>query len=143
MAGYGQSFANSMLLLWFNGTAIPNLADNAASSPLTNLYVSLHTEDPTSTGDQTTHECAYTSYARVPVARTSSGWTITDNKVVPVADIVFPTCTGGSETAKFFVIGKASSGAGLIMYVGDLNPTIAIANTIVPRIKSTSSIQEN
>ncbi len=41
------------------------IADNAATSPITNLYVSLHTGDPGEAGDQTTSEAAYTSYARV------------------------------------------------------------------------------
>ena len=68
----GNTFENDLLGLIFNGTAIANLADDAATSPLTELYVSLHTADPGEAGDQTTNECAYTSYARVAVARTSS-----------------------------------------------------------------------
>lgn len=61
----GNTFENDWLLLIFNATAIANIADNAASAPLTNLYVSLHTADPGEAGDQTTNEAAYTSYARV------------------------------------------------------------------------------
>jgi len=34
-----NAFENSLLKLIFNATAIANLADNAATSPLTNLYV--------------------------------------------------------------------------------------------------------
>lgn len=49
-AGKGDTFENDVLKLIFNGTAIANLADNAASSPLTNLEVSLHTADPTDSG---------------------------------------------------------------------------------------------
>lgn len=55
----GNTFENDLLLLIFNATAIGNIADNAASSPLTNLYVSLHTGDPGEAGNQTTNECAY------------------------------------------------------------------------------------
>lgn len=94
----GNTFENDLLKLIFNATAIANIADNAATSPLTNLYVSLHTADPGEAGDQTTNEAAYTSYARVAVARTSGGWTITDNSVSPNSDITFPEATGGSET---------------------------------------------
>jgi hypothetical protein len=42
----GNTFENDLLKLIFNATAIANLADNASSSPFTNLYVSLHTSDP-------------------------------------------------------------------------------------------------
>jgi len=68
-----NAFENSLLKLIFNATAIANLADNAATSPLTNLYVSLHTADPGEAGDQSTNEVSYTSYARVAVARTTGG----------------------------------------------------------------------
>jgi hypothetical protein len=51
--GKGATFDNDLLKLIFNATGIANIADNAASSPLTNLYVSLHTADPTSSGNQT------------------------------------------------------------------------------------------
>src|SRR6266403_2144335 len=59
-----NTFENDCLKLVFNGTAIANIADNAASSPLTNLYLSLHTADPGEAGVQTTNECAYTAYPR-------------------------------------------------------------------------------
>ena len=73
MAGKSDTFENDLLKLIFNATAIANISDNAASSPLTNLFVALHTADPTDSGTQTSNEVAYTSYARVAVARTSGG----------------------------------------------------------------------
>jgi len=79
----GNTWENDLLKLIFNATAIANIAANAASSPLTNLYVSLHTADPGEAGDQTTSEATYTSYARVAVARTSGGFTVTGNSVSP------------------------------------------------------------
>ena len=91
--GKNAAFSNAFLKLVFQGTAIANIADNAASSPLTDLYAALHTADPGTAGDQTTSECTYTSYARVAVSRDASGWSISGNKVVPAADIVFPTAT--------------------------------------------------
>ena len=71
MAGKSATFENDILKLIFNGTAITNVADNAATSPLANLYVSLHTADPTDAGNQTSNEISYTGYARVAVARNS------------------------------------------------------------------------
>jgi hypothetical protein len=82
-----NTFEKDLVKLIFNATAIANIADNAATSPLINLYVSLHTADPGEAGDQTTSETAYTGYARIPVARTSGGWTITNNSVSPAANI--------------------------------------------------------
>ena len=71
-----NAFETDLLELIFNGTTIANIADNAASSPATNLYVSLHTADPGEGGDQSSSETSYGSYARVAVARTSGGWTV-------------------------------------------------------------------
>jgi hypothetical protein len=41
------------------------------------VCISLHTADPGEAGDQTTSEATYKSYARVSVARTTAGWTVT------------------------------------------------------------------
>lgn len=138
-----NTFENDILKLIFNATPIANLADNAAASPLTNLYVALHTADPGEAGDQTTSEISYTGYARVAVARTSGGWTITDNSVSPNANIEFGECTAGSGTATWATIGTAASGAGKVLYRGALTPSIAVAAGVIPRIKTTSTITED
>jgi hypothetical protein len=137
-----NAFENDLLELIFNGTAIANLADNAASSPLTNLYVSLHTADPGEAGNQSTNEIAYTSYARVAVARTSGGWTVTNNSVSPTANIDFPAATGGSGTATHFGVGSASSGAGVLYYSGTVTPNISITSGVTPRLTTASTITE-
>lgn len=139
----GNTFENDVLKLIFNATAIANIADNAASSPLTNLYASLHTGDPGETGSQTTSEAAYTSYARVAVARTSGGWTVTNNSVSPVANIDFPAATGGTETITHAAIGTDSSGAGKILYKGSISPTIAVSSGVTPRLTTASTITED
>lgn len=112
-------------------TAITGLLANAAS-PDTNLYVSLHTADPGAGGSQTTSEAAYTGYARVAVARTSSGWSISGETISNVAAIIFPACTGGSETETFFGIGTDSSGVGNLLYAGPLSASLAVSNGITP-----------
>lgn len=136
-------FENDLLSLIFNGTPISNLADNAASGPLTNLYVALHTANPDEDGNQSTSEISYTGYARVAVARTSGGWTITGNSVSPVAAIEFAEMTGGAGgTATYASIGVASTGSGKILYAGALTPTVTVATGVIPRIKNTSTITE-
>jgi hypothetical protein len=134
----GNTFENDLMKLFFQGTAIANLADNAASSPNTNLYVSLHTADPGEAGDQTTSEASYTGYARVAVARTSSGWTVTNNSVTNASAITFPQCTGGSNTISHFAVGTASSGAGKILYKGELTASLAVSNLIIPEFASST-----
>jgi hypothetical protein len=139
----GNTWENDLLKLAFNATAIANIADNAASSPLTNLYVSLHTADPGETGDQTTSEATYTSYARVAVARTSGGWTVTANSVSPAANIDFPAATGGTNTITHFGVGSASSGAGKLLYKGTVTPNISVSNGVTPRLTTASAITED
>lgn len=144
MAGEkGGSYADSLLKLIFNATAIATVADNAASSPITNLFCSLHTSDPTAAGNQTSSEITYTSYARVAVARTSSGWTVTTNSVSPVAAITFPAGTGGSGTATYFGVGTLTSGSGVLLYAGPITPNIVCGSGITPIIGTGSTVTES
>ena len=138
-----NAFENSLLKLIFNATAIANLADNAASSPLTNLYVSLHTADPGEAGDQSTSEATYTGYARVAVLRTSGGWTVTNNSVSPVANIDFANCTAGTNTITYFGVGTASTGAGVLYYSGTVSPSISVSSGVTPRLTTASTITED
>jgi hypothetical protein len=139
-----DSFENSWLKLVFNATAIANIADNAATAPLTNLYVALHTADPGEAGTQSTSEISYTGYARVAVARTTGGWTVTGNSVSPAAAITFPASTGGTGgTANFFSVGVAASGATTILYSGAVSPTIAVASGVTPQLTTATAITED
>jgi hypothetical protein len=142
MAAKGSTFSNDYLKLIFHAIAIANIADNAASSPLTHLYVSLHTSAPTVGGSQSTNECAYTSYARVAVVRSASGWTIAGNQVTPAAIIQFPTATGGSETATHIAVGTAATGTGKILYTGALNGSMAISSGYRPELSTSTVITE-
>lgn len=139
----GDTFENDLLKLIFNATAIANIADNAATSPLTNLFVALHTADPGETGTQATNEVSYTGYARATVARTSGGWTITANSVSPTANIDFGACTAGTATATHASVGVAVSGAVKILYKGALSPNISISSGVTPRIPTGSTITED
>jgi hypothetical protein len=126
----GDSNVNAVLNLVYKGIAIPNIADNAASSPLTNFFVSLHTTWPGSAGSQTTGEVAYTNYARQAVAR-GPGWTVTGKQVSPAAQISFPQCGATGATANFFAVGTAASGAGSIIDVGVIGaaPRLVVGQT--------------
>jgi hypothetical protein len=141
--GKGATFENSLLQLIFNATAIATIAQNNTTSPLTSLYVSLHTADPTSTGSQNTSEATYTGYARVAVARTSGGWVVSSNSVSPAATISFPACTGGTNTITNWAVGTASTGAGEILYTGPVTPNISVSSGVTPQLTTASTITES
>jgi hypothetical protein len=91
------------------------------------------------TGDQTTSEATYTGYARVAVARSSGGWTISGTaptQVQNAALISFPACTAGSNTITFFGVGTLTSGAGKLLYSGAVSPNLAVSNGITPQISA-------
>lgn len=127
-----NTFENDLMKLLFNATAIANIADNAAGSPLTNLFVALHTADPGEAGDQTTSEATYTGYARVAVARTSGGWTVSTNNATNAGTVTFGLCTAGSNTITFVSVGTATSGTGKILYSGALTASLAVSAGITP-----------
>lgn len=141
--GKGNTFSNDLLKLIFNATAIANLAQDGVS-PLTDLGVSLHTGNPGASGNQTTSEAAYTSYARVAVARTTGGWTAASaQSTSPVANIDFPAATGGSETETYFAVGTdTASATGKILYSGTVTPNIVVSNGVTPRLTTASTITE-
>jgi hypothetical protein len=138
-----NAFEADILKLIFNGVAIGSIADNAATSPLTDLYVALHTADPGDAGTQTSSECAYTGYARVAVERSSSGWTVTDSSVSPAEQVTFGSCTAGTETATHFSVGTASSGTGKILYSGALSDLISISTGVQPFLTTSTAITED
>ena len=112
-----NSSANALIALMYNATAIANVADNAASAPITVVQLAAHTADPGAAGTQTTSEAAYTGYARPTPARTTGGFTCASGVVTLVADASFGPCTAGSALLTHWSAGPAS-GAGQIWHRG-------------------------
>jgi len=133
-----NSTENALLLLLFNATTWDLIAENDTTSPATNLYIALHTSDPGEAGAQNTNETAYTNYARVAVARSGAGWTVTGSSAVNAALIQFPQCGASGATVTHVSIGTASSGAGTILYSGALNSSLAVSNLILPQFTASS-----
>lgn len=132
-----NTFETELLLLLFNNTDIANIGDAAGlqnSATAGSLYVALHTADPGESGTQATSEAGYTGYARVAVARSGAGWTISNNNVTNAADIVFGTSSTGPEILTHWSVGKESSGATTILYKGALSASLTVNNLIAPRI---------
>lgn len=131
-----NTFETSLLNHIFNNSAIANVGDAGGLQPSAtagSLYVSLHSADPGEAGDQTTNEVAYTNYARVAVARSAGGWTVSGNTSSNTALIQFPQCGASGATATYVGIGTASAGAGVLMYSGALSSSLTIANLITPQ----------
>ena len=129
---------NNILKLIFNATAWANMADNAAVSPYTNLYVGLYTADPGTGNNQTTNETSYTNYTRIAVVRTSSGWTVSTNTAVNAALIQFPQCGATGATITHVAIGTNSTGAGNVLYAGALTSSLAVSNGIQPQFNASA-----
>ena len=107
------AYSEEVLRLIFLGTTITGLADNAASSPNTDLWVSLHTGAP---GENGANETTYTGYARVAVARSGSGWTVSGAQVSNASAVTFGAITGGSGTITHAAIRTASTGSSRPLY---------------------------
>ena len=132
---------NKLALLIFNATAWASVADNAASSPYTNTYISLHTADPGEAGNQSTNEISYTGYARLAVARTSGGWSVSANVATLVATGSFPASTGGTGgTITHIGVGWAATGAGELFGSGTYTPNGLVANGVTPQVSNTTTI---
>lgn len=142
-----NSWENGLLLLLFNNTGFANVGDATGlrgSTTAGSLGVGLATADPGEAGTQTTSEATYTSYARVSVARSGAGWSVSANTVTPVAAITFPAGTGGSGTVTHFSVGTdLATGAGVLLYSGTVTPNIVTGNGVTPQLTTSTSITED
>lgn len=136
-----NALENDLLKLIFNATTFNDIAENDTTSPATTLTVALHTADPGEGGTQSTNECAYGSYARQSVARTSGGWTVTNNSVSPAANIDFPQASSGTETVTHFSVGTGVSN--YMLYSGTVTPNISVSTGVTPRLTTASTITED
>lgn len=130
-----NAFETNLLNHIFTNAAIANIGDATglpASATAGSLYVSLHTADPGETGDQTTNETAYTNYARVAVARSAAGWTVSGNNASNTAAVNFPQCGATGATITHFGVGTAASGTGNLLVRGALTSSLAVSNGITP-----------
>lgn len=136
-----NTFENDLLQLIFNNVDIADIGDAGGlqnSAAAGSLYVALHTGDPGEAGNASTSESAYTSYARVAVARTAGGWTVSGNSATNAALIQFPECTGGSETITHVSITTAASGASKILYSGALSASRSVSSGIQPQFAASA-----
>lgn len=135
MAGSKKDgFETSVLQHIFQNADIANIGDAAGlqnSATAGSFYIALFTSAPTDSAQGT--ECNYTNYARVAVARSAGGWTVSGNNCSNAAAITFPQCGGGTNTAVAFAICTGgTAGVDDAIYWGDLTANLAISSGITP-----------
>ena len=130
-----NTFENDLLGLIFNNTDIADIGDASGlqnSATAGSLYVALHTADPGEAGTAATSEATYTNYARVAVARSGAGWTVSGATATNAAQITFPQCGASGNTIAHVSITTALSGTSKILYSGALNSSLSVALNITP-----------
>lgn len=129
----GDTTENEVIKIMFLNTFDPAWRTNA------DVFLALHTADPTDVGDQTSFEVSpvlYVGYTRIPIAKTAIGWTIAGNQAQNAGLAAFPQCAGGAGTTATYVsIGTLVAGAGQILYSGILNAPLNISNLIQPQFQ--------
>lgn len=132
--------ANLLNILFVNvdWANIGNVNGLRGSTSAGSFFISLHTADPGEAGNQTTNEATYTGYARVAVARSGSGWTLTTSTISNAALVQFAQCTGGSNTLTHFGIGTDSTGAGNLLFKGALTSSLSVSNGIQPQFAASA-----
>jgi hypothetical protein len=135
---FSNYYENAVLAHLFQNLAIANIGDGTGldkSATDGDLWVALHTASPGEAGGQTTSEAAYTSYARVPIARDVS-WTVTANQVTNAAAVQFPTSTGGTATVTHFSVGVddgVTLGVNTMIAFGALASPLTIVSGVQPQ----------
>jgi hypothetical protein len=139
MSAFSNAAESAIMKLLFQAVAWGNMADNASSSPQTNIHMALATADYTDTGTMASNEVTYTSYARVNVARTTGGWSESSGSVTPVSAISFPAGTGGSGTATHMAAGFTGGGTAAVHMYGTVTPNIVTGNGITPQLTTATT----
>lgn len=129
------TFCNNILDLFLNGVAIADLAENDSSSPLTNTYVALYTGTMGVTDDPTVNEATYGGYARKARARGAfAGWAAASGGISGiVAELLFDQCASGTNIITHVKIVTTASGAGKVLWAGELAAPRTVTVGVVPR----------
>lgn len=132
---------NNLLALLLLATAYTNVADNAASSPLTNIHAALHTADPGEGGTLATSESAYTNYARQNIPRSTSGFTTPSGGSTSfAANVDYPSSGASGTSITHGSLGKTGGGAAEGILSGAITPNISIPSAgVIPRLTTAST----
>lgn len=84
------------------------------------------------------------TYARVAVARSGAGWTVTSNAVSLAAIASFPAMAGGAGgTVTHFGVGyEALGGANGLAFFGTVTPNIVVSAGVTPKLDTGTTITQ-
>lgn len=123
MAVLTGALAEGLLRLIFLNEPFAGIGDVAGligSALAGALYVSLHTADPGSAGNQGTSEVAYPGYSRPAVTRDPAGvqprWKWNAGWITNEGRATFAACAAGGITVTHVGIGVDAVGAGVLLY---------------------------
>ena len=113
--------AGRVLACVLNGDMIAELGI-ASPTKLTPLWLSLHSDEPSSKGTQIDKELDYTGYERVAVKRDllDLQWKIEGRTALNNSLLRFPKCTAGEGIAKWVGIGTEKRGGGVLLFRGKI-----------------------
>lgn len=132
-----NAFETAQLNHIFNNADIANIGDATGlrgSTTAGSLYAALYTADPGEAGTAITSEANYTSYARVAIARSAGGFTVSGNQVSNTAQTNWPAATGvgDDQTVTHWGIVSSASGAGTLLCSGALGTSLRVTNLVQP-----------
>jgi len=125
-----ESAVLDLILANVDITGIGDAGGLRGSASAGSLFVTQHTADPGEAGSPITNEVAYTGYARKAVARAAGSWTGTGGGTgsrTNAAAVTFDPCTGGTATVTHFGIVSSASGAGTLLFKGQLTAPLAVS----------------
>lgn len=140
------TYENDLLSLLLTATAIANVASSTGTaSPITDIWASLHTADPTDAGTQGSGEANYSGYTRIAVTRSTAGFVVSSGSASPVAAITFPEAASTTTmTLTHCAFGQASATTdGKIFYSGAISPNINVGLAVQPRLTTQSNLTED
>ena len=81
------------------------------------------------------------SYARQPVARSSSGFTVSGQSVTLASLVSFPAmASGAGGTVTYFGVGVGSSGSTELDFFGTVTPNLSVVAGITPQLNTSTAI---
>lgn len=136
----GNSAENNLMLLLFqnvNWAVVGDAVGIRGSTVAGSFFITLATADQGEAGTQLTSETAYGAYARVAVARSAAGWTVSGTAPTQAANaaiITFATAISGPSTISHFAIGRETSGAGENLWYGAVTTPLVVNTGVAPTI---------
>ena len=83
------------------------------------------------------------AYARVAVARSGSGFTVSSNAATLTSIATFAAmASGAGGTVTHFGVGTDSTGAGNLIFLGTVTPNIAVVAGVTPKLDTGTTITQ-